>query len=151
MRLYVEELKATPLVQTFTRATACQVAFFRLHLVKYLSPAGTFILQLTDSSDNVIATSSQTLADMQTEGSADLQENYYHGQIKFTFDRAYNLRANEVYKIKLSSSGYTYSDTDFIGWCKAFEDPAIPVTGDVAHAPIDSPYDFETYVYQRLR
>ncbi len=151
MRLYVEELKATTLVQVFTRETDALVDRVRLHLCKYLSPAGTFTVSLTDESNNVIGTSSQTLAAMQAAGDTALSANYYHGQVTFQFSRAYTLRKNQVYKLKLSSSGYTYSDTDFIGWVKADTDRAIELTDDSTPLLVDSPYDFEIYALQRVR
>lgn len=151
MRLYVEELRTEPLVQVFTRQTTALVPKFRLHLCKYLSPVGTFILDLTDADDHVVASSSQTLADMQLAGSANLQANYYHGYVTFAFDRAYTLRPG-TYKLKLSSSGYVYDPDEFLGWVKAVEDPAISLTGGgVPDTNVVAPYDFESYALERFR
>ncbi len=152
MKLYVEELRATALSQTITRETPCLVYAVRLHLCKFLSPAGTFIVTITDASDNVLATSSQTLVEMQAAGSADLAENYYHGHVTFAFTRCPTLRADTNYKIKLSSSGYTYSNTVFLGWCKAYDDRAIAITGGVEPtASTDSPYDVEILALEKVR
>jgi hypothetical protein len=151
MRLYVEELRATALVQVFERTDTCLLDRVRLHIYKHLSPAGTFTVSVTDSADNVIVSKSQSLADMQADGSADLQANYYHGHVSFIFDTKATLRPG-TYKVKLSASGYTFSESAFIGWCKAWDDRAIPITGDTEpDAAVDSPYDFEMYALQRIR
>lgn len=148
MRLYVEEIRAVPLVQEFTRTDAAIVTFFRLHLYKHLSPAGTFVVSLTDMDDNILATCSQSLAQMQTLGNAQLQANYFHGQVTFQLDKAVVLKPG-TYKLQLSATGYTYVDTAFIGWVKADTDPSVPVEG--SPLPVDSAYDFEMYVLERVR
>jgi hypothetical protein len=150
MRLYVEELQGSTLVQTFTRTKEASIPFVRLHLCKYLAPAGTFTVTLTDASDAVIATSSQTLAQMQASGNADLSANYYHGYVKFDFGAAYTLRPG-TYKLKLSASGYTYSIGTFLGWVKADTDRAIPLTDGSSPTGVNCPYDFEMYAYERVR
>ncbi len=148
MRLYVEELRATALVQEFTRTSTALVPKVRLHICKYLSPAGTFIASLTDADDNVLGTDSQTLNDMVVAGLPSA--NYYHGHVTFEFPRALTLKPG-TYKLKLSSSGYTYSDTVFLGWCKAVTDPVIPTTDDETWLDVDAPYDFEMLAYERAR
>lgn len=151
MRLYVEELRATPLVQEFTPTRTFQPQRVRLHLCKYLAPTGTFTVQITDASDNVLVSSSQTLAEMIALGSANLQANYYHGHVSFQFALMPTLRAGVTYKLKLTSSGYTYSDSTFIGWVKDSQgDPAIEQTG-TPDSPVSVPYDYEFYTVQRVR
>ncbi len=148
-RLYVEELQATPLEQQFTIDKRTLVSFVRLHICKYLSPTGTFIVQLTTADDTVLATSSQSLATMQAAGDADLSANYFHGFVTFALDKVASLVPG-VYKLKLTSSGYMYNANVFLGWCKADEDRAVPVEGDEP-LPADSPFDFEMYVLERVR
>jgi hypothetical protein len=151
MILYVEELRAGALEQTFSRETTALVERVRLHLCKFLSPAGTFTLSLLDDADNVLATKSQTLAEMQAAGSIGFTENYYHGHVSFIWDRSLTLRPG-VYKLQLTSSGYTYDPDEFIGWVKATHDRAIPITGDEEPAALsDSPYDFEIFSLERIR
>lgn len=153
MRLYVEELRDTALEQTFTRERAALVDRVRLHLCKYLSPAGTFKVTLkTEDGTSVLDSNGQTLADMQADGSTDLQANYYHGYVTFTFPRALTLRAGVTYRLALSATGYAYDADQFIGWVKAYEDRAIRITGgDEPLAPVDSPYDFEIYSLEKVR
>ena len=150
MQLALEELKAVTLVQEITRTSTALVNRIRLHLYKHLSPAGTFTCTVTDASDNVLASKSLTLAEMITaSGTADLSANYYHGYVSFVFDKVCTLRPGD-YKIKLSSSGYTYADAAFIGWVKAWDDRAIDVTGASSPLMVDAPYDLELYKLDRV-
>jgi hypothetical protein len=149
MRLYVEELRIDALEQVFTRVTPALITFVRLHLCKYLSPTGTFVATIFDADNHVLAQSSQTLAEMQAAGNAQLTADYYHGHVTFQFDRAIMLRPGD-YKLRLSATGYTYDPDVFIGWVKADVDRAIPVTGDTSPEALSAPFDFEMYALERV-
>ncbi len=150
MRLYVEEVKhSTPLVQTFTRLSTACIPLVRLHLCKYLSPSGTYALDLLTSDDVKLTGVSMTLAQMQALGSAALQGNYYHGFVSFTFPRPPTLKPG-TYKLRLSvDNAYTYTPSEFIGWVKADTDRAIGITGNLTPLPLDAPYDLEIYALER--
>ncbi len=150
MRLYVEELKDQTLTQVIAVHRKFQLSRIRLHLCKYLSPAGTFTLTLKDSEENVITSKSMTLAEMQAAATDDMQASYYHGYVSFVFPKQPILKP-DTYTLELSTSGYTYAEGEFIGWCKAWDDPAIALTGGGTPVPSNRAYDFETYSVQRVR
>ena len=53
-----------------------------------------------------------------------------------------------TYKIELSSSGYTYSNSSFLGWIKSHEN----IYNDLESTPIDytyNPYDY--LLYEKVR
>lgn len=150
MILYVEELKAVTLVQNFTVTRRTQVERIRLHLCKYLAPTGTFTLTVKDGDGNAVATSAQTLDQMVMADATIGSEDYYHGHVSFTFTRYPNLKPGE-YTLELSSTGYTYAEDEFIGWCKAWEDPTIALTDDDSPVPANEAYDYEIYEVARVR
>ena len=79
---------------------------FRIHLVRYLSPAGVIQLQLQDANGNKIASSTAvTAANISHTGPVG---NYWHGYYLFSFNPSLpGLKANTSYWLELTSSGYT--------------------------------------------
>ncbi len=150
MKLYVEELKAITLTQTFTvtKRAGILVERIRLHLCKYLAPTGTFTLTIKDGEGNTVATSAQTLDQMVMADATIGSEDYYHGHVSFTFTRYPNLKPGD-YTLELSSSGYTYAEDEFIGWCKAWDDASAPLVSEAP--PTDGSYDYEIYEVKRVR
>ncbi len=143
MRLVVSELRTT-LEQEFTVTTDKMIERVRLHLCKYLSPAGTFTISIVNSEDVILASRSLTLAEMQTLGSDNLSIDYYHGFVSFQFARPLALHEGQ-YSVRLSSTGYTYSDSAFLGWVRDWDD-----TNFEADTLTQYPLALELYVYQAI-
>ena len=82
----------------------------RAHLVKVGSPSGSLYLEIGDESSGVIAVSNTiTIASM---GGTP----HFHGYVRFLIDLG--LKSGTTYGITLKSTGgYTFSDSDHIGWC----------------------------------
>ena len=144
MRIYVQELKASALSQTIAVTSDILVKTVRLHLYKHNSPSGTFTMQITDNSDNVITSKGLTVSEMQSSGSAALSQNLYRGYISFELSQPVALRAG-TFKIKLTSSGYTFAESAYIGWLKDWDDTKPSITDASTPKPADSPFDFEIY------
>lgn len=115
MKLIVEEL-VTNLQQKITvGATAQIIKHIRPHIYKHLAPAGSLKVQILNSSQTLIVESSAvTIASITTASG-----NYCHGYVKFDINAV--LAPETDYYIRLTSTGYTYSNSAFIGWCKDFD------------------------------
>lgn len=114
MKLIVNELKAaTPTYQSITVNKNSLLVAVRPHLYIHSNPSGSLKIQILDSNDELI-TESETLiiSDITTS-------SYFHGYVRF-YVNLY-LKKDVEYKIKLASTGYTYSKTSYVGWCNGFD------------------------------
>lgn len=112
MILMAHELR-TVLQQTITPSRNLNVEAIRPHLLKYASPAGSLKINIRDANGYLIK-SSNTLAISAISAVA-----YFHGVVQFDVDVA--LKSGVTYIIELASTGYTYGDSAFIGWCNDFD------------------------------
>jgi hypothetical protein len=113
MKLLVEELKTT-LSQSLTVGDNNVFAVaVRPHLYKHGSPTGSVRMQIQDENGKLIAQSAAVAI------SAISSENYFHGYVRFDFTEP--LKSGSTYQFVLSSTGYTYSSSAFVGWCKDFD------------------------------
>jgi hypothetical protein len=111
----VHELR-TSLYQEFTvTGRDREIYALRPHLAKYGSPAGTFYMEVQDSSGQVIATSESFTA------SQILPDNgtYPHGYQRFLISCA--LKVGRVIRVALKASGYTFSESAYIGWLNDYD------------------------------
>ena len=118
-----------------------------LNLLKCLEPAGTFTVSIIDAYDNVLGSKSQTLAEMQAEGSDALSEDYYHGFISFEFDSPVHVGFGTYY-IRLEASGYTYTDEAYIGWLRDWEHKLVNNTEEAASS-VNEPFAYRIYSLRR--
>jgi hypothetical protein len=139
--LVIEELKTT-LTQEFTILTKprMNIVQIRPHLYVHNSPSGTFTFSILDSSNNVLISSnfqSQSLYD-----ALDTVNQYAHGY--------FNMMLNEIsldvgtYKLRLSSSGYTFSEISYLGWVRDHEDLKNPISYTPA-SDLENPLSFEIW------
>lgn len=91
----------------------------RVHLYKHLAPAGSVYLQIQDTNGKKVK-DSEVLAN-----TAISSASYYHGMIKFEIQAA--LKKNTQYYVVLKSSGYTFSESAWIGWCNDYDLRRVPV------------------------
>jgi hypothetical protein len=91
------------------------IAGLKIKLLMYNAPSGTFTLSIK-SGATTLASTDFTSADIKTDLSTS--DNYAHIYKALSFSLPLKKGA---YDLVLSSSGYTYSATNFIGWCKSFE------------------------------
>lgn len=116
--LATEELKTT-LTQTITLKynRVYQIAGLKLKLVMFNAPSGTFTVSIK-SGANTLASKDFTSAEIKTDLST--VNNYAWLWKPFEFSTICALKKGS-YDIVLSSSGYTYSNTSFLGWVKPHE------------------------------
>lgn len=120
MDLIVFELGASgnfskdPVTKQITPTKNLNVVALRPHLWIQGAPGGTVKMQILDTSSKVIAESAaRTVAGMKTL-------TYSHGFFYFAINA--HLKKDTPYLIGLrSGGGYTYSDTNFVAWCNAFD------------------------------
>lgn len=142
--LVIEELKTT-LTQDFSwrpRERAHVIAA-RPHLYAHNNPAGTFTLALLNSSSATLASKSFLASDLYFAlGTGNLYAQLYFPVI---FDQAIHLPTGD-YKLRLSSSGYSFSESAYMGWVRDHEDLKVPLL----YTPPDdfhNPLSYEIWVY----
>lgn len=118
------------------------VKHLRPHIYKHLAPSGSFYMAITDVFQNVIAASNSLTATQINSA------NYFHGYVRFDID-AYLPKTVEgnfytYYYLSLRSTGYTYSDSAFIGWCYDYDRAQF----DLEYTPVgdlDMPFGCEIW------
>jgi hypothetical protein len=112
MKLLVHELKTT-LKQQFQPTENLDVLYVRPHLYKHNSPSGSLKIQILGESEELIKESS--LITISSISSA----NYFHGYIRFEI--TVPLRSSNTYYMALASSGYSFAEGAYIGWCNDYD------------------------------
>jgi len=142
--LLVEELKTT-LEQDFTLAGSrvYQISALRPFVCMYAAPSGTFTFSIKSGS-NVLGSVSFTSADIQSDLNTSNNYAYIYKKLEFTNDIP--LRAGS-YTVEMSSSGYTYSASSFMGWAKN-NDVFFDITGTVNNET-NNPHSFELWENKR--
>ena len=91
----------------------------KVKLYFHNDPSGTFTISLKQGS-YTLGSKNYTMAEIKTE--AGLSDNQYHwAYVNFDFGKYIYLEKNISYFIELSSSGYTFSESSYIGWCRPHE------------------------------
>lgn len=143
--LVVDELKTT-LTQTFTLTLnkRYNIGGIRPYIYMHNSPSGTFTLKIK-SGANTLASKDFTSAEIKTDMSTS--DNYVHIWKGLLFDTPIQL-VKGSYILELSSSGYSYSASSFLGWVKEYEN----IFNEVSGTPLsyfDNPYSFQLFEYRR--
>lgn len=124
MKLVIHELR-TYVEQEYTIAADEHIdaVSMRPHLIRFDFPVGTARLQVRDSNKKLIAQSNAVaISDMDLD--EPLGENYFHGYIRFDINAP--LKAGETYWIRLVATGYTFSESAYLGWCNDFDLRKVP-------------------------
>lgn len=91
----------------------------RPHILRFGNPVGNMKVQILNSSGFIIKESA--LVNMNKIGiGGTATQDYAHGYI--TFATPFALQDATVYSIAVQTTGYTYSDTNHIGWIRANQD-----------------------------
>jgi len=141
--IVVDEL-VTTLTQTVTLNydRIYHVAGLKIKLLMYNSPSGTFTLSVKQGA-TTLASKSFTSADIKTDLSTTDDYAYLYKALDFSLP----LKKGN-YDLVLSSSGYTFSVSSFIGWIKSHENIFIEKTTEPSSF-IDNPLD--VLIYEKLR
>lgn len=144
--LVVDELKAVNLVQEFTlipdMLTGLRIKAVRPLLYLHNDPTGTFTISLKEGV-NTIDSKSVTGAEL-IANSGFTASQYHWGIFTFEFNKYNVLKKNITYTIELSSSGYTFDESSFLGWVKPHED-FINTASDTIPIFTEYPYGYELW------
>lgn len=119
--LILEELiEPTPLVQSITSDIDQTITIVRPHLYLQNSPPGAIKMEVYDSGDTTLLAESSELTIASLKSQAGITQDYFHGYIRF--DLNVGLSEGETVLFKLvPATGYTFSSTDFVGWCLDYD------------------------------
>jgi hypothetical protein len=113
MKLIVSELKTELLYQAVIPSKSIQIAVIRPHIYIHNAPSGYLFLQILDVNNQVIVESNHvSIVTINPFG-------FYHGYIQF--DINLYVKKNTQYRILLSSSGYTFNESAYVGWCNDYD------------------------------
>lgn len=94
------------------------IGAFIPYLYMHNAPTGTFIIDLLNSDDDIIMSKSFTCADI--KASLSTLNNYAHVFYPIIPTNPIQIEYG-TYTIKLSASGYSHSNTSYLGWIQQFE------------------------------
>jgi hypothetical protein len=92
-----------------------QVEAIRPHLYKHLNAAGSLYLEIRNAAGTLLKTSDAVTIQSITDASG----NYFHGVVRFYIKCG--LLPNTTYRVRLVSTGYAFSESAYIGWCRGFD------------------------------
>jgi len=147
MKLVVSEL-ITTLSQTVTITGEERLSFasIRPYIYMHNAPAGTFTLSVKSGAATLISksfTSSEIKSDLTTT------DDYAHLWKALIFDNPFQLGKGE-YELELSSSGYSFSNTSYIGWVKEHENRFNDQTGEEV-SDFSGPYSYQFLTYVKAK
>lgn len=140
MKLVVSEL-LTSLKQSIEVGSKNeQIYALRPWLLKVGSPMGSLKMEIIDSRDRIVASSdSVTIASISSAAAA-------HGHVRFLV--AASLKAGTSYWARLQPTGYSFSESAWIGWVRGFDQRALPL----GYNPVDDfdyPLDLEIWTVRK--
>lgn len=121
MKLVMKELGLGPVTeQEITSPDShSMLSAVRPHLYRHNFPLGSLKIALLDSNKVFLQHSnSVNIADIDIDD-GPLGRAFFHGYVRFDID--YPLVANTNYWLRLDSTGYSFSESAYIGWVK--DDP----------------------------
>jgi hypothetical protein len=146
-KLVVEELKATlSQTVTLTEQKRFLIEAVRPYIYMHNAPAGTFTIKIRQSGNELASkdfTSSEIKSDLSTT------DNYAHLWKVIRFDNPIQLDRDE-YEIELSSTGYTFSNSSYIGWIKEHENRFNKTDGSELSS-LYGPYSYQLMNYIEAR
>jgi hypothetical protein len=140
MNLILQELN-TELVQAITTTKILNLYAFRLHLYKQGNPSGSLFVRIKDAQGGTIADSEPI--SISSISNAD----YFHGYVRFLI--SYPLKINTEYFISLKQSGYSFSESAFIGWVQDLGLQRVTATYS-PNTSYNSPLGLEVWAYEHL-
>ena len=118
MKLVVYELTSTLYQEITTPNRRVNVRAIRPHIYKHNLPAGTLTINIRDTTGGLVKASDPvSISDIHTNGANS--QDFFHGYIRFDIEK--DLLPNTTYRIELASSGYTFAESAYIGWCNDFD------------------------------
>lgn len=113
MTLVVHELAAAELYQELTPDRNIIVEAVRPHLYRHLLPIGSLKVKIYLTDGTLVAESDPvTITDIGSN-------NYFHGYVRFYINAG--LQKDVTYRFYLVGSGYTFSESAYVGWCTGLD------------------------------
>ena len=143
--LVLDELKTT-LEQNITidLKRRYDVAAIRPYIYMHNAPAGIFTLSIKTDTET-LASQDFTSAEIKTDLSTS--DNYAHIWKVIQFNDPVFL-LDDDYILELSSSGYTFSESAYVGWIKEHESQ-FNDTSFTGLYDIDRPFSFQIFEHKR--
>ena len=146
-KLVVDELLTT-LSQTFTLTKNMRftVEAIRPYIYMHNTPAGTFTVAVKSGGTELF---SKTFTSAEIKSDLETTDNYAHIWKGIVFSNPAHIE-NGQYELELSSSGYTYSDTSYLGWIREHEN----LTNEIDGTPVSdmqNPRAFQLLTRQVVR
>ena len=145
--LVLDEL-ITTISQTMTvdHEKRIQIAGIRPYIYMHNAPAGTFTLSIKDGA-TTLASKDFTSAEIKSDLSTT--DNYAHLWKRLVFDNPIQLTKKE-YEIELSASGYSFSESGYIGWVREHENQFNRTSGTPI-SDLENPFSFQLFEYAESR
>jgi len=120
--LIVEELgldAATELKQSMTATKDLLIKNIRPHLYRHNTAAGSVIVDIRDtaSGDTIATSNTLAISSLIITGGSGLA--FVHAYFNFAINA--NIKDGANFDIVLKSSGYTFAEGSYVGWCKDFD------------------------------
>ena len=140
--LVLEELK-TSLVQdfTFTTLNRRHIKAIGLKLYMHNAPTGTFTLNVKLGA-NILASVNFTSDDIKTDLSTT--DNYCYLYKVLEFGNTLIVEGTNTYRLELTASSYSFTDSSYLGWIKSYENIFNDVDGN-ATSIIENAFDYIIY------
>jgi hypothetical protein len=136
MKLVVQELNASPITQVITPSRHVLIEAIRPHIYRHNLPAGTVKLQIHDDAAVLVAESEAiTITNIGTLA-------FFHGYQRFYIDAW--LAKDQDYTLSLVGTGYSFSESAYVGWVNGHDLAKYPLVGTPA-SHLQYPYDFEIW------
>lgn len=103
---------------TYNLNERCHIGAFYPYLAMIGAPAGTFTCELIKGATTVF---SKTFTSNSIKLSLETVNNYAHAFYPIIPDSPIQIEKG-LYKLKISTSGYTETDSSYLAWCQQFED-----------------------------
>ena len=144
--LAVDELTTT-LSQDFTinLNRRYSIEGIRPYIYMHNAPAGTFTLSVKDG---VTTLASQTFDSAEIKSDLSTSDNYAHLWKRLVFDNPFQI-SKGTYTLELSSSGYTFSESNYLGWIREFENIFNETDGD-NDSYDNNPFSFQIFENKRV-
>jgi hypothetical protein len=118
MKLVVNELRSLVEQEIQVGEENLNVSAIRPHLYRHNFPSGSIKIQVLDASKTLMKESDLiSISDLDIAEETGL--NFFHGYIRFLVNVP--LKAETNYWIRLVGSGYTFSESAYVGWCNDYD------------------------------
>jgi hypothetical protein len=143
--LVVDKLETT-LEQDLAYSGSERIAIASIapYLLMYNNPSGTFTLSVLKGSE-LLFSKSFTSAEIKTAMSTT--DNYAHVFYPIIPDNGIQLEGG-TYKFRISASGYTASESSYMGWIRQFENIQTELDY-VPYSDLQKPYSIRIKQYKR--